>query len=591
MWLLDTTTFELKAFHSSAGVKYAILSHTWGGDDDEVTFYDMAHRPRYQEKPGWQKIEKTCELARRMQLQYAWIDTCCIDKTSSAELSEAINSMFSWYRDSWICFVYLSTYVDESPMAPPIRNASMAQELARYKWFQRGWTLQELIAPSKVTFLDRSWEPIGTKKTLCDTLAEVTGIDSVVLRSVEALSTIHVGRKFSWAAHRSTKRVEDLAYCLLGIFDVNMPLLYGEGPKAFIRLQEEIIRSTNDLTLFAWQQDTSSSGQNGQLRAILAHSPSEFRYCGKLLTLEEKLDVETEFTLTNRGLRFDRHLGVANTKPSDLLSDNDLVLGLDCLERSERTENVPRWVGIYLRKIGSTYVRVMPDNLHYSTSRVSRLNLAMKQVAYTATSLSDLDMEVIHENRTVGIFYHSTLHAVIPYDFRANLSGSRISYGSMYYIDSFASRGLRSCMFLHLFMIKVGKPLQEYRFALVCGLQGRTKFERIEQSPWAHLCAEAEFSHLPNHPICKLGAFKQATNEDNGMTFEERTGIFRDYIFENYLDSTGQLSQNSMCKSLSIEDHEISVRVDHASEHSWSESSSRYTYIIRLSYSKCLKKT
>ncbi|EEU34062.1 uncharacterized protein NECHADRAFT_28132, partial [Fusarium vanettenii 77-13-4] len=250
MWLINTSTLSLELFARSEGVPYAILSHTWGGDDEEVTFQDMDDIEHREIKAGWAKIKKTCQLANNMGLDYAWVDTCCIDKTSSAELSEAINSMFSWYRDSKICFVYLCTRKHE----PQLHTSGnlLDDELASYKWFQRGWTLQELIAPSHMSFFNEDWEILGTKESLRDHLARITGIDTVVLKSVETLQNINIGKRFSWAAKRETKRVEDIAYCLLGIFGINMPLLYGEGSRAFIRLQEEIARSTNDLTLFAW---------------------------------------------------------------------------------------------------------------------------------------------------------------------------------------------------------------------------------------------------------------------------------------------------------------------------------------------------
>ncbi|RSM08778.1 hypothetical protein CEP52_004455 [Fusarium oligoseptatum] len=305
MWLINTTTLTLQLFARSEGVKYAILSHTWGGDDEEVTFQDMEDVNHRDTKIGWAKIKKTCDLAKNMGLDYAWVDTCCIDKTSSAELSEAINSMFSWYRDSKICFVYLCTRIHE----PQLHSSGnlLDDELASYRWFKRGWTLQELIAPSHMSFFNEDWEILGTKESLREHLSRITGIDTVVLKSVETLQNINIGKRFSWAAKRETKRVEDIAYCLMGIFGINMPLLYGEGSRAFIRLQEEIARSTNDLTLFAWQQSRKSAGSNWQLSGIFATSPKEFRHCDKLLVPRGKLEAETEFTLTNRGLRFERN--------------------------------------------------------------------------------------------------------------------------------------------------------------------------------------------------------------------------------------------------------------------------------------------
>jgi hypothetical protein len=193
-------------------------------------------------KKGFSKIIETCRLARERGLGYAWIDTCCIDKSSSAELTEAINSMFNWYKESAICFAFLSDL-------PASECEVLENELRRCRWFTRGWTLQELIAPENVEFYDQGWQWRGTKKSLQQELFDITGIDHEILEDSNLLSTIPVARRMSWASTRKTSRVEDRAYSLLGLFDVNVPLIYGEGPKAFFRLQEEIMKQYNDLSL------------------------------------------------------------------------------------------------------------------------------------------------------------------------------------------------------------------------------------------------------------------------------------------------------------------------------------------------------
>ncbi|OIW27820.1 hypothetical protein CONLIGDRAFT_551906, partial [Coniochaeta ligniaria NRRL 30616] len=176
--------------------------------------------------------------AFRDGLAYVWIDTICIDKSSSAELSEAINSMFKWYRNAAICYAYLSD-------VPQVR-------LEYSRWFTRGWTLQEMIAPQELRFYDANWDALGTKSDLLDRLCDITGVDTTALRGGN-LRFFSVARKMSWASRRQTTREEDIAYCLLGIFDISMPLLYGEGSKAFIRLQEQIIKEYDDESLFAWR--------------------------------------------------------------------------------------------------------------------------------------------------------------------------------------------------------------------------------------------------------------------------------------------------------------------------------------------------
>ncbi|KUJ11854.1 HET-domain-containing protein [Mollisia scopiformis] len=249
MWLLNTTSLQLEYVNSSEDQTYAILSHTW--EDGEVSLQELANLEQANKKKGFSKIEWTCRLARERGISYAWVDTCCIDKASSAELTEAINSMFKWYKDSAVCFVFLSDLV---PSASPMNEWGL--DFQRCRWFTRGWTLQELIAPELVEFYDQNWNLRGDKSSSRSTLFDITGIDIEVLADSEKMATIPVAKRMSWASMRQTTRVEDTAYCLFGIFDVNLPLIYGEGPKAFIRLQEGIVQETFDLSIGrSWSTD------------------------------------------------------------------------------------------------------------------------------------------------------------------------------------------------------------------------------------------------------------------------------------------------------------------------------------------------
>jgi hypothetical protein len=219
---------------------YAILSHTWGADEEEVTFKDISDGTG-KSKVGYHKIRFCGEQAARNGLPYFWVDTCCIDKSSSAELSEAINSMFRWYQNATRCYVYLP---DVSVCNPQDGDSEWSPrwkpEFRRSKWFTRGWTLQELIAPASVEFFSKEEQILGNKQTLEQTLHEITGINVQALRK-RPLSQFSVKDRMSWAEKRQTKREEDEAYCLLGIFDIHMPLIYGEGRiKALSRLQKEI---------------------------------------------------------------------------------------------------------------------------------------------------------------------------------------------------------------------------------------------------------------------------------------------------------------------------------------------------------------
>lgn len=271
MWLIDTETFRLKSFQGETP-SYAILSHTWC--PDEVTFadfHDQNNITARDKKAGFHKIKLTCEQARREGIKYAWVDTCCINKESSAELSEAINSMFKWYRLATVCYAYLEDF-------PPGEETAELSSLRRCRWFSRGWTLQELLAPKDLVFFvpdGKSWKEIGKKDALNHVLEQITNIPSEILLKQKAIETISVAARMSWAARRQTTREEDLAYCLMGIFNVNMPLLYGEGPKAFIRLQEEIMRETRDDSLFAWCS-TKEAAAEAPYRGLFARSPEEF---------------------------------------------------------------------------------------------------------------------------------------------------------------------------------------------------------------------------------------------------------------------------------------------------------------------------
>src|SRR6187402_1527990 len=160
MWLINVDTLQLEEFVDSSQCKYAILSHTWG--HGEVTFQDMQNLGIAERKPGFEKIAATCRLARG-QYRHVWVDTCCIDKKSSAELSEAINSMFSWYRDAKKCYVFLSDVVwgDHNTNSP----AEWESKFRDSRWFKRGWTLQELLAPDLVEFFSSDNWKLGDKRS------------------------------------------------------------------------------------------------------------------------------------------------------------------------------------------------------------------------------------------------------------------------------------------------------------------------------------------------------------------------------------------------------------------------------------------
>ena len=247
---------------------YAILSHRWGDDEDEVSFNDL-EKGLGKTKAGYAKLLFCGKQARKDNLKYFWVDTCCIDKANHAELSEAITSMFRWYRDADRCYVHLSdvsTGVKGGEQRIRTRNSTFPRtRLPRKRkaptsdedeeqpvqtwesafrnseWFTRGWTLQELLAPVVVEFFSREGILLGNKNTLERLIHEITQIPITALRN-GLLSQFSDRERLQWAANRKTRKKEDKAYCLLGIFDIFMPLMYGEGDNAFHRLQEEIAK-------------------------------------------------------------------------------------------------------------------------------------------------------------------------------------------------------------------------------------------------------------------------------------------------------------------------------------------------------------
>ncbi|KAJ3569247.1 hypothetical protein NPX13_g6148 [Xylaria arbuscula] len=266
MHLLNVDTRRLEEFWGDRTPPYAILSHTWG--EEEVSFQDLDD-PKHKEKLGYAKIEGCCQQAIRDGLNFIWVDTCCIDKRSSAELSEAINSMFRWYGEAQVCYVYLEDVPLEENVCAP--NSAFC----RSRWFTRGWTLQELIAPVELKFFDKTWGMIFVvnkcKKTengsylsgdisgtRVAAVARITGIESwhsywsLTHDICNDLRGVPLATKLSWISKRSTRRVEDMAYSLLGLLEVSMPLLYGEGDGAFIRLQEEFLKKYFDPSILLW---------------------------------------------------------------------------------------------------------------------------------------------------------------------------------------------------------------------------------------------------------------------------------------------------------------------------------------------------
>jgi hypothetical protein len=323
MRLINTRTLKFKEFSNTEQLKhkYAILSHRWI-EDQEVSYVDFLlltdqadldidfSAPRTltwlenkKRTSGYAKILRACEQALSDGNDYIWIDTCCIDRKSSAELSESINSMWTWYLNSKICYAYLG----DVACTDQLSSTDSQSSFERSQWFTRGWTLQELLAPPKVRFYDQHWNLICERYEESALISRLTNIDEYYLLPQSWLGSetppAYISTKMTWAANRTTSRPEDMAYCLLGLFGVNMPLLYGEGfHRAFQRLQKELLArpasSAPDETIFAHAHSTWSP---------TAVHPKEFLRYRDLqpytLSLVEEVDT-LPWTITNVGIQY-----------------------------------------------------------------------------------------------------------------------------------------------------------------------------------------------------------------------------------------------------------------------------------------------
>ncbi|KAH7254672.1 heterokaryon incompatibility protein-domain-containing protein [Fusarium solani] len=366
MRLLHTTNLELVSFIGKSvqeQPRYAILSHTW--KDDEFLFEEARngiHQHLQNPRRGLQKILNACQKAKLNNLDYIWVDTCCIDKSSSAELSEAINSMFKWYKESVICYVFMDDVT--------LQEDGVMRNFDSSRWFTRGWTLQELIAPHGLFFFDRGWNYMCSRDVISSRLEEITGITPSILQRAHIFppsDTAHnwnipgvrcgrcqdgdevetqlaeepISRKMEWAADRETTRPEDTSYCLLGLFDINMPLLYGEGENAFGRLQEEILKKSPDQSILTW---IARSGERLH-KPYLAKMPSEFQFA---VRRPEKTAIERgDIIATPRGLEIDVLLGpctIRNKQGSSFMLGREQLAVLSCVVAADPLPRVAIFV-------------------------------------------------------------------------------------------------------------------------------------------------------------------------------------------------------------------------------------------------------
>jgi hypothetical protein len=454
MRLINTASRQMVEYSGSKIPPYAILSHTW--EEEEVSFQDYGRQTAAMKKrKGYRKIDMACQVASGKKIEFVWVDTCCINKAISTELTEALNSMFTWYKNAVICLAYLSDLAPEDPA----KGSSQTLQLSPCRWFTRGWTLQELIAPKEVEFYDRAWKMRGTKAELSQPLASLTLIDEDLLKGNTPLAHFSVAHRMMWASNRQTKYPEDKAYCLIGIFDISMPTIYGEGDKAFLRLQEEVSKSINDLSLFAWQSDEAHTTNN--YRGILAKSPSEFSNAKALEPKNYAHGVDEEFTLTNKGLRINKKLLDAG--------NGDYMMSLN----SCRTDTPQEHVGIFLKKYGpNLFVRLSPHRLANITSTLQTENV---DSIYIARSFDPFVFSYLRQNR---IHFRHGFKSKYYEAVRAMPRDSWDSLNQVFLHNGFVE-------FVGCVLFKPKDAIKGYEcncepFLVVCGMKG-------SQMPWATL--------------------------------------------------------------------------------------------------------
>ena len=373
MRLLNTSTYELHDY-GEAVPEYAILSHRW--QPPEISFESLNAaelRDPSRQTPQLDKIRKACAKARERMppLDWLWMDTCCIDKKNAVEETKSINSMFEWYYRATVCYAYLLDVDKSIPSRQIFESQNPKRHQQKSEWFERGWTLQELLAPQNMEFYDRNWKFMGTKKELSGALQSVTGIDGKYLAGQISFKTASVATRMSWMAGRTTTVVEDIAYSMIGLLNVNLTLQYGEGVKAFIRLQRTLMENSTDESIFAWTIPTQGLlcyrglGQTPQWApkswGLLAPSPDCFGKYGDLVILEDKV-VPRLYTWTQQGMQFQMPLK-SGTEATNFfgLPRSEVTFTLNCWRYD--ASGKPLTIQLQLVKNGAAYNRVQCNDL------------------------------------------------------------------------------------------------------------------------------------------------------------------------------------------------------------------------------------
>lgn len=325
LWSLnpsDSSSYEIPP--------YAILSHRWVGRELVFGDFDTVSKDRLRSVATANPVPKTtgavedvgdgneasiykvagacAQVRQTAEIRHLWIDTVCINQGGSREFSSAINSMFNWYHNAAVCYVYLYDVTWNVADDPEGSDLQFRQS----KWFERGWTLQELLAPKKIEFYDRDWRYIGSKESLMKEIAKATRIAEEHLKD---FSTASIAQKMSWLSRRTTSFIEDRAYCMLGLFGVYLDARYGQGELEFLRLQQEIFDSTPagaifDESMFAWQSDLIETS------GLLAPAPSCFVNSGHVSFVQRLAKSRNNANQVKDGMVMDGSMGIDFHIPS-----------------------------------------------------------------------------------------------------------------------------------------------------------------------------------------------------------------------------------------------------------------------------------
>ncbi|CAI6338731.1 unnamed protein product [Periconia digitata] len=388
MRLINCHTFQIEEFPEHKKPRYAILSHT--SKVPSIITKPASDVKEEVKVPESQIITKACDIALGHGCDYCWVDTVCVNRSDSGDWSEAVNSMFKWYQDATFCIAYLNDFEGIGLSGESVGNANASFEskagldkeaeppaysevdqtyslanLGRCDWFSSGWTLTHLIAPRHVQFYDSQWRFYKEKREFATEISRITRIPVQVLKSANYnCHRYSVAEIMSWASRRRTDRIEDLSYCLFGLFDVNLPLIYGEGHKAFRRLQEEIIRTRADLSVFAWQSKIADKDlpPHERIRGILARSPSEFSQASGI---PASIQSRTPgFRMTNKGLQIDAAIGAGTPEA--------LEIGFLPLGCKRYIGEDLHWLGVFLMQSHGYVFRVRCGELGTQPAEVMR---------------------------------------------------------------------------------------------------------------------------------------------------------------------------------------------------------------------------